>query len=246
MVDHREIFPPETLPTFNSHAISARVHHIEGLSEHFLLMNDDVLLGRPIGPERFFHANGLLKFFLSKSPIPSGPVAPDDPPHMAARKRVRDLIEHEYGLTPRQTFKHTPVPMRRSRLFALEERFAEELTRTVSNPFRAADDLVPSWLHHYSAYAEGASVPSAVRYDYFNLAWSQSFRRMQRLLARPQLDCFCINDAEAGDLGLAERVHLLAAFFAALLPSASSFEREGLETLGRTDAIAVLRAGLEE
>ncbi|MDE3724342.1 stealth family protein, partial [Nocardiopsis sp. N85] len=49
VVDHRDILPETALPTFNSHAIGARLHHIEGLSEHYLYFNDDVFLARPVG-----------------------------------------------------------------------------------------------------------------------------------------------------------------------------------------------------
>ena len=49
VVSHRDIFPdPDALPTFNSHAIEACLHRIPGLAEHFLYLNDDMLLGRPV------------------------------------------------------------------------------------------------------------------------------------------------------------------------------------------------------
>ncbi|MFD0331960.1 hypothetical protein ACFQZC_36840 [Streptacidiphilus monticola] len=51
VVDHREIFSdPDALPTFNSHAIESQLHHIDGLAEHFLYLNDDVLFGRLVSP----------------------------------------------------------------------------------------------------------------------------------------------------------------------------------------------------
>ena len=50
--------PEESLPTFNSHAIEMNVHRIEGLADHFLYMNDDTFIGRPLQPETFFK-NGL-------------------------------------------------------------------------------------------------------------------------------------------------------------------------------------------
>ena len=225
VVDHRDILPAEALPTYNSHAISARAHHIEGLSEHFLLMNDDVLLGRPVGPEDFFHASGITRFFLSRSPIPSGPIAADDPPHMAARKRVRDLITETYGFRPHRTFKHTPVAFQRSWFEHLEERFADVYERTVHNPFRSSEDIVPSWLYHYSAYSAGRAVPGNIVYDYFNLSSRQAFERLVSLLNRRSVDCLCLNDDDAGDLPLERRTVLMAAFLELLLPRPSSFER---------------------
>ena len=34
-----------------SYAIETALHRIDGLSEHFLYLNDDVFLGRPVPPE---------------------------------------------------------------------------------------------------------------------------------------------------------------------------------------------------
>jgi hypothetical protein len=244
IVDHRDILPAEALPTYNSHAISARVHHIDGLSEHFLLMNDDVLLGRPVGPEDFFHANGITKFFLSRSPIPSGPIAADDLPHFAARKRVRDLIEQTYGFRPFQTFKHTPVPMSRSLLTHLEERFAEPYQRTVTAPFRSPEDLVPSWLHHYAGFAEGRALPGDINYDYFNLTSRKAFKRLSSLVDRRSVECLCINDDEGGDLDLELRTEMLAAFLEVLLPEASSFEDATRPALDRRQQLTAFRTGI--
>ncbi len=58
VVDHRDILPPEALPTFNSHAIESGLHKIPGLAEHFVYFNDDFLLARPQQPQRFFDPFG--------------------------------------------------------------------------------------------------------------------------------------------------------------------------------------------
>ena len=70
IVDHRDIIPAEALPTFNSTAIEACLHRIEGLSEHFIFGNDDMLLSAPVSPGDFFHADGrpivrLMHFSIS-------------------------------------------------------------------------------------------------------------------------------------------------------------------------------------
>ena len=38
---------PSVLPTHNSQAVECQLHHIDGLSEHFLYSNDDMFFGRP-------------------------------------------------------------------------------------------------------------------------------------------------------------------------------------------------------
>lgn len=50
--------PKDCLPIFNASAIEMNIHRIEGLAEHFLYMNDDMFIGRPLKPEAFFK-NGL-------------------------------------------------------------------------------------------------------------------------------------------------------------------------------------------
>ena len=90
LVSHREIFENAgRLPTFNSHAIESRLHHITGLSEQFLYLNDDVFFGRPVAPELFFHGNGLSKFFLSHMQVELGDASSTDSPVMSAAKNNR-------------------------------------------------------------------------------------------------------------------------------------------------------------
>lgn len=43
-VRHEEFIPKEYLPTFNASAIEMNIHRIDGLSENFVLFNDDMYL----------------------------------------------------------------------------------------------------------------------------------------------------------------------------------------------------------
>lgn len=54
LVKHSDYIPNEYLPTFNSNAILLGLHHIGGLSEHFVLFDDDCFLIDKVKPERFF------------------------------------------------------------------------------------------------------------------------------------------------------------------------------------------------
>ena len=56
IVDHREIFRTyeQLLPTFNSLAIESMLWRIEGLADHFLYFNDDMMLVGPVEPADFF------------------------------------------------------------------------------------------------------------------------------------------------------------------------------------------------
>lgn len=54
IVRHGDYIPQEYLPTFASRPIELNAHRIEGLSEKFILWNDDMFLCRPVPEERFF------------------------------------------------------------------------------------------------------------------------------------------------------------------------------------------------
>nr|CAD7569097.1 unnamed protein product [Timema californicum] len=54
LVTHEEIFVNLShLPTFSSPAIETHIHRIHGLSQKFLYLNDDVMLGKEVWPEDF-------------------------------------------------------------------------------------------------------------------------------------------------------------------------------------------------
>ena len=56
-VSHDEIWPPHALsglPTYNSMAIEANMHRIDGLAEHFIYANDDMFFLEPLEPEDMY------------------------------------------------------------------------------------------------------------------------------------------------------------------------------------------------
>lgn len=60
IVDHKQIFKgyEEYLPVFNSISIETLSWRIPELSEHFLQMNDDFVIIKPVAPEDFFTEDG--------------------------------------------------------------------------------------------------------------------------------------------------------------------------------------------
>lgn len=69
LVRHEDVFPPDSLlPVFNSRAIESVQHRIPGLAEHFISLNDDFLLGRPVEEIDFSFRTGHLVFGLHVVP----------------------------------------------------------------------------------------------------------------------------------------------------------------------------------
>lgn len=226
VVSHREIFADAgDLPTFNSHAIESQLHHIKGLSEHFLYFNDDVFLGREASPHDFFLANGLTKYFPSPALVPLGPPGDDDVPVSVAGKNNRALIEARFGTTPVQKMKHVPHALRRSVLAEIEEEFGPQHRATASHRFRSVDDIsIPSSLHHYYAFHTGRALPADIAYTYLDLSRPNAANRLDQLLAHRDRDVFCLNDTQSDETDIEDQLALLGPFLDAYFPLPSPYE----------------------
>ncbi|MGI8879662.1 MAG: Stealth CR1 domain-containing protein [Jatrophihabitans sp.] len=223
VIDHTEIFGSNgSLPSFNSHAIGARLHHIDGLSDHYLHFNDDVFLGREVWPTSFFQSNGHSRFFLSRSTL--GYSSPDiAPAHESARRNVAQILERDFGSSPSNAFFHTPIAQQKQIMSALESRYHTEFQRTWRNQFRASTDIeVNQWLHHYYAYLVGEAEPGSISYDYFDLSDDRAWIRMRRLTRLRDRDAFCVNDSLDATIYQQERA---AKWLDDYFGGASQFER---------------------
>lgn len=198
IVDHTDILEDAHLPTFNSHAIEARLHHIDGLAEHYVYFNDDFMLGRQVTSSTFFTPNGLAKIFTDElAPIPAGPPTLHDRPVDSASKNVRDLVRTHLGMHVARKMLHVPYPQRRSVLAEMEKRFPDEFERTASSRFRRPTDVnVASCFAAYYAFATGRAVPGDIVAEYINVGSRWAGLQMRRLLDRRDRDAFCINETD--------------------------------------------------
>jgi hypothetical protein len=220
IIDHREFLPPSSLPTFNSHAIVAGLHHIEGLSDHFLVMNDDVFFGKPVGPDRFFLSNGTAKFFISSTPLPSDPQTDHD----FARVATVDLIERLTGRRPTNVFQHTPVAFNRSLLEALEKELPSQFRDTVDSPFRSSADLVVEYLHHYVGYQRRLTIPASIRYGYFGFGTPRGMAALEAYAGSEPAEVFCVNDLSTDETDLVGARSALRSILSSQFPNQASWE----------------------
>jgi len=181
VVPHCRIFAARDLPTFNSHAIEARLHHIPGLAEHFIYFNDDVFLARHQPPANFFDDAGIAR-------VPMTPCArhrtggwTDASCDRSARNGIQ-LIEHDIGTCPSCRPCHGPFPQRRSHLFELEARFGPQLAATASNRFRAPNDVsLPSFLAPMHGLATGKVRRSPAHVEEINVDDTTLIERLRTL-----------------------------------------------------------------
>ncbi|WP_406430368.1 stealth conserved region 3 domain-containing protein [Streptomyces sp. NBC_01589] len=226
VVDHTEIFGTfGALPTYNSHAIESRLHHIKGLSEHFLYFNDDVFAGRPIQPGLFYLSNGQAKHFTSSNAIPMSPISEADEFSRSAAKNNRELISQTFGRTLVNSFIHAPHPLRRSIMYDIEAHYPQALQQTACNQLRNRTDVsVASSLHHYFGYYTERSVPGSIICGFVNVGISEQVKKLNQLLATRSNDVFCLNDFHDGDVSEDEQDAILAGFLPSYFPVASQFE----------------------
>ena len=229
VVSHRDIWPDGGvgLPTFNSHAIEACLHRIPGLAEHFLYLNDDMLLARPLRAENFFHANGIGKLFASRALVDFDESVAGDIASSTAAKRARSLLEARFGVTISRKFFHTAAALTLSGLDELERTFPDVIQETRRRCFRTLDDVAMAGsLYLNWAYATGRVVPGQIRYTYIDPGAPDAERRLKTLARKRVFDAVCVNDGST-EQTLAQRQHtdaLLRSFFARYLPVPGTFE----------------------
>lgn len=163
LVAHREIFPSHaTLPTFNSNAIEWCLHAIPGLASRFVYFNDDLFLGRDVGPDTWVRPDGGQRLYFEDNRIQTRvrtnavhDLAYAHSLRAIDRRRPRfPLRRHAaaYDLRPfdrlrrraprRMLPAHVPQFYDRDTLAGLAAIYAEEVTATLGHPFRSPEDLV--------------------------------------------------------------------------------------------------------
>jgi hypothetical protein len=227
VVDHRDIFPQDVLPVFNSHAIETRLHHIPGLSEHYLYLNDDVFFGRRTTAEHFFHGSGLMKIPVSPLKIGVGKPHAEETATNSASKNVRRLLLEKFGRMTTNNFMHTPLPQQRETLQALEELFSEDIRRTMASRFRSPQDIAMTapLLYQY-ALMTGRGVPGKYSFRYVNISRPDAEGRLADLRRSRRFDFFCLNDV---DVPPEERERIgarMSEFLEDYFPFASPYEKQ--------------------
>jgi hypothetical protein len=216
-----------TLPTHNSHAVESQLHHIDGLAEHFLYSNDDMFIGRPIGPDLFFSPGGITKFVEAATRIGLGESDPSRSGFENAARVNRRLLQERFGRVTTRHLEHCAVPLRRSVMAELEREFPEDFRRTAGSTFRSATDIsVTNSLYHYYALMTGrAVVQTQAKVKYIETTLRMALRQMDKLLARRDHDMFCLNDGSKPEISVEERTRAVTEFLESYFPIRAPWEK---------------------
>lgn len=239
LVDHRDLMPEASLPTFDSGHIESWIHHIPGLSERYFYFNDDVFFGAPVRVEDWFHEDGFHVTW-SDDPEVSDEAMRMDATSLenACRLSIQWLSDkaRSGGPAPREmdplyqstfrTFAHSPRPMLKSILLELEDAAPELFAAVRSTVFRSWDkptivsDFVLRW-----ALAHGVARIRPYPHRYVSTGEADQNAQLQALVAEfGTLAFFCINDttddAQAND----PRLQNVLTVLQSILPKPSAFE----------------------
>ncbi len=227
VVDHRDLFPKNTQCVFDSGHIESYLHHIEGLSERFFYMNDDVFFGAAVDVDWWF--GDRLKVFSELDRVPDyDALQQEESALVNASLLSRDWLSQRYPHyrhDPR-VYAHSPRPMLKSAMVELERIAAELFAQVRSTAFRSwkvppiVSDLVPRWMVHVG-YADQSSLDPL----YISTGDDSAEAQLTTLLNEfGQLPFFCINDTcdEASEDDI--RLTRISETLQQLLPEPSSFE----------------------
>lgn len=193
-VDHAEAIPAACLPTFNSHVIESCLHRIPDISEHFIYLNDDVFLAKPLDKLFFFDEGGASRSFLEGYGMVSGAVIEGDPDYLNASRNVAGLLRDGMGFVPTQLHQHTAFALRRSILAEIEARWQDQFDALRNNRFRTSGDInVTSFFYHHYAMATGQARIGTVNNAFvksMDVRWRDKLKDAARLI----YDTVCINE----------------------------------------------------
>lgn len=242
LVRHEDVFPPDSLlPVFNSRAIESVQHRIPGLAEHFISLNDDFLLGRPVEEIDFFLPDGTPRIWLARrSPRHSRWRTEEElaamPSHEAGRIRARQLVQKRFDATSSYSLRHFPRPMTVSTMEELWKTFPDALATTLRSPFRSSKDVVVPLLYSCWMLASGKGSPRTInglsqildtlhgRLRHLGASLGDSnFSQKCALIRRLRPLTFCLNDSEKARHE--DRMTMIR-FLQELFPVPSRFEKD--------------------
>jgi len=248
VVRHSDFIPAEYLPTFASRPIELNVHRISGLSERFILFNDDMLLCRPVPRERFFRGRDGLPCDMARLSL----IAPSTISHTVLNMTEILARRHDRRATMRRnpagwfsprygagnllktldlalwrgwsglTDSHMPQPYLRRTFELMWREEPDVLDATCRTPFRSPFG-VNHWLMRYEQLARGEFAPvsmSDTRLDHLD---EERIAHIDSYIRARHYAMICLNDSPtcADFEGVSARLH---SALDAILPTKSTFE----------------------
>ena len=248
VVKHADFIPNSYLPTFSANPIELNIHRIPGLSEQFVLFNDDFFLIDHVKPEDFFKNGKPCEAVLLGQ---LSALSPEDNifPHMILNNMSiinkhfskKDVIRHNwksffsvrYGkdlvrnilLYPAEYFscfkdQHIATSYLKESFYEVWEAEPELLDQACCNRFRTKDDLT-HWLVKAWQNCSGTVISRNVNFGKM-LEIDES--EAVEAITQQRYKMVCLNDP-IGEIIFECTQRKIDAAFDFILPNESGFER---------------------
>jgi len=228
LIDHKDIMPMDILPCFNSNVLESNIHKIPGLSEMFLLANDDTFLGKLVSPNDFFTEEGLP---IIRMMHPLKRLKWHGLEHFKIKKtslyyqfvnNATNLVKNKYGKLFFQMPQHNiDAYLKSSFKRTVEVIFYDEFKTMSINKFRKNNDI-QRIIHMYVALAENKGLLRYVNAkESFSMIINNRANYAKLLKIKPLL--FCLNDTEQATT---EDRDYMKRFLEEYFPVKSQFEKQ--------------------
>jgi hypothetical protein len=157
VIHHDAILEPRFLPTFNSFAILSALYRLEGLSDRFVYVEDDMLFGRPVTLEDFQDRGGRLLLFprLRRAQPPGNMDRAELSPWNRSLAYGNALLDAAFTPARRREINHVPLLIDKSWWAQMCERWAADFEHTRASRFRGARNAAPEYLYPWFCYYTG-------------------------------------------------------------------------------------------
>lgn len=221
IIKHEEFIPKQYLPTFNSNTIILNLHRIEGLSEDFVLFNDDMFLNDYVKESDFFW-DGIPRDQFSYNLISSTGSDNDSFNHMlinnidiinkyfdkklVTKKNIYKIFNfnNTFDLNMKSFFllhwkkivgfenPHIAYSYKKNTFEKLWALEFDKLDNTCKNKFRGLDD-VTDWLIRYWQLCEGDFIPRKSSFGRY-LEIGNTNEKIKDVILKKKANIICLND----------------------------------------------------
>ena len=248
LVKHSDFIPLEYLPTFSSHPIEWNLHKIEGLSENFIYLNDDMIFMNKVEKRDFFN-NGLpcdtfglgmirpVEFF---SHIPFNNILVINH-HFnfkeTLKKHRSKFFNIIYGIRAIKTCilatqgnfygmydPHVSISFQKNYFELVWNKENKLISETCKNKFRSKDD-VSIWLVRYWQLLTGNFVPRSNKFGkYYSIHDFIKNNCSSRHKRKETAKIICLNDSNVSGVSYKNDRLLFDSIMNRYFPEKSQFE----------------------
>ncbi|WP_077433602.1 Stealth CR1 domain-containing protein [Rodentibacter ratti] len=245
-IKHKDYIDEKYLPTFNSNVIEMNIHNIEGLSEKFVLFNDDTFINSPVEQKDFFDGNYPKDVGVFSPIVPNfGGIASIVLNNLEIINKYfsfRDVVKNNFFkfynlkynkhllknicVSPWKTILgfydvHIPISYSKSYFRKISELESSIFSETYSHKFREKKDI-NHWLIRYWQLCDGYFSPRNIKFgSYYNILdqLDLSLNDITNSISK----IVCLNDGESVDNFLYAK-SMLGITFEKKFPQKSKFE----------------------